>query len=122
MKLKTISRDEQLERLRRRYKSRGSEGKSRMLDELDEPITVCQFKGCTATIGGVTAGLEGDLPGILKVCPANLFPFAKLNEVGNVAGVWPAVFDLGNPSYFGRYSRFRDCHRELDCFHGLSQP
>ena len=36
MKLKTISREEQLEKLRRRYGSRGSEGKSRILDELCE--------------------------------------------------------------------------------------
>jgi hypothetical protein len=36
MKLKTISRDEQLERLRRRYGGRGAEGKSLILDELCE--------------------------------------------------------------------------------------
>lgn len=36
MKLKTISRDEQLERLRARYQQRGPQGKSRILDELCE--------------------------------------------------------------------------------------
>jgi hypothetical protein len=36
MKLKTISRDEQLERLRTRYAQRGAQGRSRMLDELCE--------------------------------------------------------------------------------------
>jgi len=36
MKLKTISRDEQLAGMRQRYQSRGPEGKSRMLDELCE--------------------------------------------------------------------------------------
>ena len=36
MKLKTISRNEQLERLRKRYQQRGPEGKSRILDELCE--------------------------------------------------------------------------------------
>src|SRR5262252_10412642 len=36
MKLKNVSRQEQLERLRRRYAGRGSEGRSRMLDELCE--------------------------------------------------------------------------------------
>lgn len=36
MKLKTISREEQLERLRERYQQRGGQGKSRMLDELCE--------------------------------------------------------------------------------------
>lgn len=36
MKLKTINRDEQLERLRKRYQKRGSEGKGRILDELCE--------------------------------------------------------------------------------------
>ena len=36
MKLKTISRDEQLERMRRRYEGRGPEGKSLILDELCE--------------------------------------------------------------------------------------
>src|ERR1044071_3431096 len=33
MKLKNISRDEQLEKLRKRYAGRGAEGKSRILDE-----------------------------------------------------------------------------------------
>jgi hypothetical protein len=36
MKLKNISREEQLERWRRRYQGRGSEGRSRLLDELCE--------------------------------------------------------------------------------------
>jgi len=36
MKLKNISREEQLERLRRRYQTRGVEGKRRLLDELCE--------------------------------------------------------------------------------------
>jgi len=36
MKLKTTSRDEQLERLRMRYQQRGATGKSRILDELCE--------------------------------------------------------------------------------------
>jgi len=36
MKLKTLSRDEQLERLRTRYQQRGPEGKGRMLNELCE--------------------------------------------------------------------------------------
>lgn len=36
MKLKNTSREEQLERLRRRYEARGPEGKSRLLDELCE--------------------------------------------------------------------------------------
>ena len=36
MKLKTISREEQLERLRKRYEPRGAVGKSRILDELCE--------------------------------------------------------------------------------------
>jgi hypothetical protein len=36
MKLKTMSRDEQLEKLRKRYAGRGAEGKSRILDELCE--------------------------------------------------------------------------------------
>src|SRR5262245_37092949 len=36
MKLKTIRREEQLEQLRRRYGSRGTEGKSRILDDLCE--------------------------------------------------------------------------------------
>ena len=36
MKLKNISREEQLEKLRKRYAGRGSEGKSRILDELCE--------------------------------------------------------------------------------------
>ena len=36
MKLKTISREDQLEKLRKRYGSRGYEGKSRILDELCE--------------------------------------------------------------------------------------
>lgn len=36
MKLKNISREEQLERLRRRYQARGTEGKRRLLDELCE--------------------------------------------------------------------------------------
>ena len=36
MKLKNISRDEQLEKLRKRYVGRGAEGKSRILDELCE--------------------------------------------------------------------------------------
>ncbi len=36
MKLKSISREEQLERLRMRYEKRGSAGKSRILDELCE--------------------------------------------------------------------------------------
>ena len=36
MKLKNISRDEQLEKLRKRYAGRGAEGKSRILDELCE--------------------------------------------------------------------------------------
>jgi hypothetical protein len=34
MKLKTITRDEQLQKLRTRYAGRGAEGKSRLLDEL----------------------------------------------------------------------------------------
>jgi hypothetical protein len=36
MKMKSISREEQLERLRRRYRERGLEGKQRILDELCE--------------------------------------------------------------------------------------
>src|SRR5512144_1437224 len=36
MKLKNISREEQLEKLRARYVGRGPEGRSRMLDELCE--------------------------------------------------------------------------------------
>src|SRR5512137_77560 len=36
MKLKSISREEQLEKFRERYVHRGAEGKSRMLDELCE--------------------------------------------------------------------------------------
>jgi hypothetical protein len=36
MKLKTISREDQLEKLRKRYVGRGVEGKSRILDELCE--------------------------------------------------------------------------------------
>lgn len=36
MKLKSISREEQLERWRRRYQGRGPEGRSRLLDELCE--------------------------------------------------------------------------------------
>lgn len=36
MKLKNISREEQLEKLRERYVGRGSEGKTRILDEVCE--------------------------------------------------------------------------------------
>jgi hypothetical protein len=38
MKLNSISREEQLERLRRRYAGRGPQGRSRMLDELCEQL------------------------------------------------------------------------------------
>jgi hypothetical protein len=113
MKLKNVSREEQLERLRRRYAGRGAEGKSRMLDEL------CEQYGYHRK--HMIRLLKG-LPVVRKCPPGPRRQYEAISQVVEriwVAGEQPCgkrlaqMLPLWLPHYQRRYGKLLPSQRKL---------
>lgn len=113
MKLKTISRNEQLERLRRHYERRGAEGKSLILDELCEQYGYHR-KHAIRLLNG-TAGPRKCPPGPQR-------QYEPITEVVGriwVAGEQPCgkrlaqMLPLWLPHYQRRYGKLLPAQRKL---------
>lgn len=113
MKLKNISREEQLEKLRKRYVGRGSEGRSRILDELCEQYGYHR-KHAIRLLNGVAAPRKSP-PG-----PQRQYdPISKLVERIWTAGEQPCgkrlaqMLPLWLPHYQRRYGKLLPTQRKL---------
>ena len=113
MKLKTISRDEQLEKLRKRYAGRGAEGKSRILDELCEQYGYHRKHAIRLLNGALAAR---------KSPPGPQRQYGVITEV--VERIWSAgeqpcgkrlaqMLPLWLPHYQRRYGKLLACQRRL---------
>lgn len=111
--MKTISRDEQLEQLRRRYQQRGAEGKRRMLDELCEQYSYHR-KHAVRLLNGAA--------GIRKSPPGPQPQYAPILEV--VERIWAAgeqpcgkrlapMLPLWLPHYQRHYGKLLPSQRKL---------
>lgn len=113
MKLKTISRDEQLEKLRKRYAGRGAEGKSRILDELCEQYGYHR-KHAIRLLNGVVKSHKSP--------PGPLRQYVAITEV--VERIWSAgeqpcgkrltqMLPLWLPHYQRRFGKLLPSQRQL---------
>src|SRR5262245_59550153 len=113
MKLKTISREDQLEKLRKRYAERGVEGKSRILDELCEQYGYHRKHAIRLLNGAVVAR---------RSPPGPQRQYVAITEV--VERIWSAgeqpcgkrlaqMLPLWLPHYQRRYGKLLPTQRKL---------
>lgn len=111
--MKNVSREEQLERLRRRYAGRGSEGKSRILDELCEQYGYHRKHAIRLLKGGLL--IRKSPPGPRRQCEG----ISELVERIWAAGEQPCgkrlaqMLPLWLPHYQRRYGKLLPSQRQL---------